>query len=84
MRIEIITIFPGYFASPLSESLVYRAIEAGILDVHLVDLRAFAEEPHRKVDDEPYGGGPGMVMAAPPIFAVIERLRGEAPAPATG
>src|SRR5258706_13893855 len=81
MRIDIVTIFPGYFASPLSESLVFRAIESEILGVHLVDLRKFAEEPHRKVDDEPYGGGPGMVMAAPPIFRAIEALRAEPPAP---
>ncbi|HEV8266580.1 MAG TPA: tRNA (guanosine(37)-N1)-methyltransferase TrmD [Thermoanaerobaculia bacterium] len=81
MRIDIVTIFPGYFASPLSESLVFRAIEAEILDVHLVDLRGFAEAPHWKVDDEPYGGGPGMVMAAPPLFRAVEALRAESPSP---
>jgi tRNA (guanine37-N1)-methyltransferase len=81
MRIDVLTIFPGYFASPLSESLVGQAIDAGVLDVRLVDLRAFSEDPHRKVDDEPYGGGPGMVMAAPPLFAAIETLRAEEPPP---
>jgi tRNA (guanine37-N1)-methyltransferase len=81
VRIDVLTIFPGFFASPLSESLVGQAIDAGILDVRLVDLRAFSEDPHRKVDDEPFGGGPGMVMAAPPLFAAIEELRAEAPPP---
>ena len=81
MRFDIVTLFPGYFASPLSESLVGRAVEAGILEVHLVDLRDFSEDPHRKVDDEPYGGGPGMVLTAPPVFAAVEALRSEEGAP---
>jgi tRNA (guanine37-N1)-methyltransferase len=81
MRLDIVTIFPGYFASPLGESLLGQAIDAGILDVRLVDLRAFSDDPHHKVDDEPYGGGPGMVMAAPPLFAAISELRAEEPAP---
>ena len=81
MRFDVVTLFPGYFASPLGESLVGRAVEAGILDVHLVDLREFSEDPHRKTDDEPYGGGPGMVLTAPPVFAAVEALRSEAGAP---
>ena len=78
MRIDVVTIFPGYFASPLGESLVGRAIDAGLLDVRLHDLRAFSESAHRKVDDEPYGGGPGMVLSAPAVFAAVEALRAEA------
>ncbi len=81
MRFDIVTLFPGYFASPLGESLVGRAVEKGIVDVHLVDLRDFSDDPHRKVDDEPYGGGPGMVLTAPPVFAAVEALRAEAGAP---
>lgn len=81
MRFDVVTLFPGYFASPLGESLVGRAVEAGILEVHLVDLRDFSDDPHRKVDDEPYGGGPGMVLTAPPVFAAVEALRSEAGAP---
>ncbi len=81
MRFDIVTIFPGYFASPLAEALVGKAVEAGLLEIHLVDLRAFSEDPHRKVDDEAFGGGPGMVLAAPPVFAAVEALRGETGAP---
>jgi tRNA (guanine37-N1)-methyltransferase len=78
MRFDIVTIFPGYFASPLSEALVGKAIDAGLLVIHVVDLRDFSDDPHRKVDDEAFGGGPGMVLAAPPVFAAVEALRAEA------
>jgi tRNA (guanine37-N1)-methyltransferase len=81
MRFDIVTIFPGYFASPLGESLVGRAVEAGLLEIHVVDVRDFSDDPHRKVDDEAYGGGPGMVMTAPPVFAAVEALRAEPDAP---
>jgi tRNA (guanine37-N1)-methyltransferase len=81
MRFDIVTIFPGYFASPLGEALIGRAVEAGLLEFRIVDLRAFSEDPHRKVDDEAYGGGPGMVMAAPPVFSAVETLRRETGAP---
>lgn len=77
LRIDVVSIFPAYFASPLSESLLGKAIEAGTLEVHLLDLRDFSADPHRKVDDEAYGGGPGMVLAAPPVFAAVEALRQE-------
>ena len=75
MKIEILTIFPGYFASPLRESLLGKAIDAGLLEVTVIDLRSFAEGRHRKVDDEPYGGGAGMVMMAPVLAAAIEVRR---------
>jgi tRNA (guanine37-N1)-methyltransferase len=75
MHIEILSIFPGYFESPLRESLLGKAIEAGLLHVTLTDIRDFAEGRHRKVDDEPYGGGAGMVMMAPVMAAAIEARR---------
>ncbi len=75
VRIEILTIFPGYFASPLGESLLGKAIAAGLLEVTVTDMRAFAADRHRKVDDEPYGGGAGMVMMAPVVAAAIEARR---------
>src|SRR5438552_2797691 len=78
MRIEILTIFPEYFRSPLSESLLGKAIASGRLDVVVTDLRQFATDKHRKVDDEPYGGGRGL--AVPEVLlsgdhASIERWR---------
>jgi tRNA (guanine37-N1)-methyltransferase len=75
MIVEILTIFPGYFESPLRESLLGKAIASGRIRVEVTDLRAFAEGRHRKVDDEAYGGGPGMVMMAPVVAAAIESRR---------
>ncbi len=75
MRIEILTLFPAYFESPLAESLLGKAISAGLLEVAVTDLRTFSTDRHRKVDDEPYGGGPGMVMMAPVITAAVETRR---------
>ncbi len=76
MRVDVLTIFPGIFASPLRESLLGKGITAGILDVRVHDIRDFAEGPHRQVDDSSFGGGPGMVMKPEPIFAAIESLEG--------
>ena len=80
MHIEILTIFPEYFRSPLSESLLGKGIAAGLLEVVVTDLRQFATDRHHKVDDEPYGGGPGMVMMAPVVAAAVEARRGSPPA----
>jgi len=80
VEIEILTIFPEYFRSPLAESLLGKGIAAGRLEVRVTDLRDFAADKHRKVDDEAYGGGPGMVMMAPVIAAAVEARRGEPPA----
>jgi len=74
VRIEILTIFPGIFESPLRESLLGRAIAGGLLDVRVHDIRDHATDPHRRVDDEPYGGGPGMVMKPEPLFAAAESI----------
>lgn len=78
MRIDVLTIFPGIFGSPLRESLLGKAIEAGIVDVRVHDIRDVTTDRHRQVDDEPYGGGPGMVMKPEPVFAAVESL-GEGP-----
>lgn len=75
IRIEILTLFPDYFASPLSQSLLAKAIEEGLVEVAVTDLRAFATDRHRKADDEPYGGGSGMVMLAPVVAAAVEARR---------
>ena len=76
MRIDILTLFPGFFEGPLRESLLGRAREAGLLDVTAHDLRQWATDKHRTVDDMPYGGGAGMVLKPEPFFAAAEALYG--------
>jgi len=74
VRIDILTIFPGMFAGagPLGASIIGRAVERGILDLRVHDLRDWTTDRHRSIDDYPYGGGAGMVMKAPPVVAAIE------------
>lgn len=74
MRIDILTIFPGIFEGPLRESLLGKAVASGLLDIRVHDIRDHSVDPHRQVDDQPYGGGPGMVMQAEPIFRAVEAL----------
>jgi tRNA (guanine37-N1)-methyltransferase len=76
MRIDIVTIFPEFFAGPLDAALLGKARAAGILDIATHDLRAHTTDRHRTVDDEPFGGGPGMVMKPEPWFAAVEALPG--------
>ena len=75
MRIDVITLFPEIFESPLKASLLGKAIEEGLIEVVLTDIRDFAQDQHRTVDDAPYGGGPGMVMKCEPLYAAVESLR---------
>ena len=74
MRVDVVTIFPGIFEGPLRESLLGKAIEGGLLDVRVHDLRDWTTDKHRTVDDSSFGGGPGMVMKPEPIFAAVESL----------
>jgi len=74
MRVQVLTIFPELFEPFLSISLVGRAVEKGLLEVRLHDLREFTEDRHRSVDDEPYGGGGGMVMTAPPWIRAVREV----------
>jgi tRNA (guanine37-N1)-methyltransferase len=74
MRIDVFTIFPAILEGPLRESLLGRAIDDELLDVRVHDLREWSEDRHRTVDDEAYGGGPGMVMKPEPFFAAVESL----------
>lgn len=74
MRVDIFSIFPGIFEGPLRESLLGKAIGAGVIDVRVHDIRDFCMDRHRQVDDVPFGGGPGMVMKPEPIFAAVESL----------
>ncbi|MFW6107250.1 MAG: tRNA (guanosine(37)-N1)-methyltransferase TrmD [bacterium] len=72
MRIDILTLFPRILDGFLEEGLVRLAREKGIVDVHRWDIRDYTDDRHRKVDDRPYGGGPGMVMMPGPVFAAVE------------
>lgn len=74
MRVDIFTIFPKIFEGPLQESLLGKGIAAGVVDVRVHDVRDFATDRHRQVDDVPFGGGPGMVMKPEPVFAAVEAL----------
>lgn len=74
MRIDVFTIFPGIIEGVAGESLVGKARAAGILDVRVHDLRSVAADPHRSVDDTPFGGGAGMVLMPEPIFGAVEAV----------
>jgi tRNA (guanine37-N1)-methyltransferase len=74
VKIDVITLFPALFGEPLKTSLLGRGVEAGLLDIGVHDLRAHGLGRHRTVDDEPYGGGAGMVMRPEPIFSAVEAV----------
>ncbi len=75
MRIDILTLFPGMYDGFLSESIIKRAIEKKLVDIHIIDFRKYSKDPHHKVDDTPYGGGNGMVLTCQPIFDCIEAIK---------
>jgi tRNA (guanine37-N1)-methyltransferase len=77
MKIAVLTLFPGMFAGPLDESIVKRAREAGLLELTLHNLRDYAHDRHRTVDDRPFGGGPGMLLKPEPLFEAVEKLARE-------
>lgn len=79
LRVNIVTIFPEFFATPLSLSIPARAAQAGSVQYRIVDLRDFTHDRHRTVDDYPYGGGPGMVMKPEPFFEAVDALGVTAP-----
>jgi tRNA (guanine37-N1)-methyltransferase len=74
VRFDIVTLFPDFFESPLSSGLIGKALSKGIAEVHLTNPRDFTADKHHRVDDEPYGGGAGMLMKPEPIFSAIESL----------
>jgi tRNA (guanine37-N1)-methyltransferase len=74
VRFDIVTLFPDFFTSPLNSGLLSKALAKQIAEVHLINPRDFATDKHRRVDDEPYGGGVGMLMKPEPIFAAVESL----------
>jgi len=77
MKIDVLTLFPGMFAGPLDESIIARARRAGLLQLGIHNLRDYAHDRHRTVDDRPFGGGPGMLLKPEPIFEAVEKLAGE-------
>lgn len=76
LRVDIITLFPAMFTGPFGESMTKRAIDRGLLDIRLHDLRDYAHDRHRTVDDYPYGGGAGMVLKPDPLFEAVEAVAG--------
>jgi len=78
LKCRIITLFPEFFASPLSTGLMGKAVTSGILDVDIIDLRAYSDDRHRRCDDYTYGGGSGMVLKPEPLFRAIDDTAGDA------
>ena len=76
MKFDVVTIFPEFFSGPLDASLLGKARTRGLIDVTLHDLRDHTDDVHRSVDDEPYGGGVGMVMKPEPWYAAVESIEG--------
>src|SRR2546422_5684082 len=77
MKIDILTLFPEICRAPLSESMIKRAQENGIVDLRVHNLRDWTSDKHHIVDDAPFGGGQGMVMKPEPIFAAVEDLQNQ-------
>ncbi|MBI2871121.1 MAG: tRNA (guanosine(37)-N1)-methyltransferase TrmD [Candidatus Omnitrophica bacterium] len=76
MDLVVLTLFPGMFRGPFDESIIRRAREKGKVRIQIVDLRDFTLDRHGKVDDRPYGGGPGMLLSPQPVFSAVRSLKG--------
>jgi tRNA (guanine37-N1)-methyltransferase len=83
VRIDVLTLFPDAVQSALASSIMGRAQASGVVAIHCTNIRDFATGVHRKVDDRPFGGGPGMVMMCGPLFEAVDAIERQAPAPAT-
>ena len=81
IRFDVLTLFPALFEGFLGESILNRAIARGLVEVNRWDIRDWAEGKHRQVDDRPFGGGPGMVLMAPPVVAAVEAVKALAEPP---
>src|SRR5712692_3878783 len=75
MRFDVLTLFPEIFQGYFSQSILKLALERGVVEIHLWNLRDWAKGKHKSVDDRPFGGGPGMVIMAEPVFAAVEAVR---------
>jgi tRNA (guanine37-N1)-methyltransferase len=83
LRIDVLTLFPAIFDGFLDQSILRRAIERHLVSIERWDLRTWAEGKHKQVDDRPFGGGPGMVLMAPPVVAAVEAVRAHVEDPGT-
>jgi tRNA (guanine37-N1)-methyltransferase len=81
IRFDVLTLFPGLLDGFLDESILKRAIAKGLVEVHRHDIRDWAEGKHHQVDDRPFGGGPGMVLMAPPVVVAVEAVQALADSP---
>ena len=75
MRFDVLTLFPQIFAGYLGQSLLKKAVDRGLVQVQVHDLRAWSQDKHHKVDDRPYGGGPGMVLRVEPVVECVEAVQ---------
>jgi tRNA (guanine37-N1)-methyltransferase len=81
MRLDVLTLFPELFSSYLGQSLLKLAIDKGLVNINLWNIRDWATDRHKSVDDTPYGGGPGMLMMCPPVFDCVEHVQAQAESP---
>src|SRR5919204_7042333 len=79
MRFDVLTLFPEMFQGYLSQSILKLALQSGKVEIHLWNIRDWAEGKHRSVDDRPFGGGPGMVIMPGPVYAAVDAVRADAP-----
>jgi tRNA (guanine37-N1)-methyltransferase len=82
MRFDVLTLFPGIFAGYFTQSILNKAIERGLVGIHVWDIRDWAHGKHKKVDDRPFGGGPGMVLMCEPVVDAVEDVQQKAELPA--
>jgi tRNA (guanine37-N1)-methyltransferase len=75
VKIDVLTIFPGMFEGPLTESLIQRARDKKIVEINILDIRSFTTDKHHTADDSPYGGGPGMVMKIEPVYRALKNVK---------
>src|SRR6266851_3407940 len=81
MRVDVLTLFPEIFQGYLGQSILKLALQKGIVEIHLWNIRDWAKSKHKSVDDRPFGGGPGMVLMPEPVFAAVEEVQTKAPEP---
>jgi tRNA (guanine37-N1)-methyltransferase len=81
MRVDVLTLFPEIFQGYLGQSILKLALQKGIVEIHLWNIRDWAQSKHKSVDDRPFGGGPGMVLMPEPVFAAVEEVQTKAPEP---